>query len=43
MKGLADGAPELQRVKIESRSARKHYGANSDLKFIENVHKKENR
>lgn len=43
MKGLADGAPHLQRVKIESRSARKHYGANSDLRFVEGVHKKDKR
>ena len=43
MKALANGAPELQRVHIESRSARKHYGANSDIDFVEHVHNKSKR
>lgn len=33
MKGLAKAAPRLERVKILSRSARKHYGSESRTTF----------
>ncbi len=33
MKGLAKAAPRLERVKVLSRSARKHYGSESHMKF----------
>ena len=33
MKGLAKAAPRLERVKIASRSARKHYGSESFMSF----------
>ena len=33
MKGLAKAAPRLERVKIASRSARKHYGSESFVSF----------
>lgn len=33
MKGLAKAAPRLERVKVLSRSARKHYGSESHMTF----------
>ena len=33
MKGLARSAPALQLIKINSRSARKHYGAEISTRF----------
>ena len=34
MKGLAEGAPlAVQRVQIQSRAARKHYGVESNVQF----------
>ena len=38
MKGLAGQSVALERVKIESRSARKHYGAESDLAWDDAQH-----
>ena len=38
MKGLAEVSPDLQRVKISSRSARKHYGANSSVVYDKKKH-----
>ena len=43
MKRLADETADLQRVRIESRSPRKHYGIDVNLEFIEGVHKKDRR
>ncbi|MCJ1473625.1 hypothetical protein MMC13_002276, partial [Lambiella insularis] len=40
MKGLADGAPNLTRVTVDSRSARKHYGADSRVNYDKRIHEK---
>lgn len=38
MKGLASTSPAFATVKISERSARKHYGINTGVKYLEREH-----
>ena len=38
MKGLASTSPAFATVKISGRSARKHYGINSGIQYIDKEH-----